>query len=497
MNYLFRIIALALIAGAQSSLAEPSEKPAAAAKAGPDLLRFINNDTLHGSFLSFASSETMVWKNPEAAEPIRFSTSKLHRIVLNRGKAHRPLTHTANVKLANGDVIPGIIISADAKTVVLETEHLGRLELPRNTIEKLSPSPFGGKLLYFGPLNDDGWKTLPIAKIGSAQKNEEKSKTEDKDKEKLTDWTRVGAAWYAGTDKNRYLVRENAMPDKCRLSFKLAWRGSLYAKVALHADFAPPEYEHKSSSQLDMAATLGHSYLLSLSNHSASLYSCTFDKDGKPLNTRLEGNQFSLGLSGKETADIELRIDRANKNIILFLDGQFKAKWNLGDEYAGKGSHFAFRHQRYNNAEIRLSDVVIAHWNGMKDSASSMKSAKRDVVLLNNGVDRFSGKFKELRDGKVRFDGTYGNEMSIPLDEVSEIHFATSKVKSDHMENPKAVYFYIYPHGRITGIPSLGTDGKTKLLTSLLGEVMLDARYINIIDFSHQNSLLDNWDDNF
>ncbi|BDS05756.1 hypothetical protein NT6N_07960 [Oceaniferula spumae] len=485
-----RIFALSLIAGVHTGFAAPTED---ASSAGPDLLRFANDDTLHGNFFSFGPSETMIWKTPEAAEPIRFSTSKLHRIVLNRGRAHKTVTHKSSVKLANGDVIPGTIISVDEKTVVLDTDHIGRVELPRQAVARISPSPFGGKLLYYGPLNNDGWKTVPTYQLDPNQKSDKK----DDDENAPTDWKQVGTAWYAGTDKNRYLLKDDAMPDKCRVAFKLAWRGSLYAKIALHADFSPPKYENKSNSQLDMGATVGNAYILSLSSHNATLYACTFDEDGKPQNTRLQGSQSSLGLSGEESVDIELRMDRTKKNILLFANGSFKAKWNLGNEYAGKGNKLAFLNLRYSNSEIRVSDIVISRWNGLKDSATSMQTPDRDVILLNNGVDRFSGKFKSIRDGKVLFHGSFDNELSIPLDEVGEIHLATDKVKSKGETSPKAVYFFIHPYGRITGIPTQGEGGKTKLLTNSIGDVTLDTRFINIIDFSHKNSLLDVWDDNF
>ena len=483
--------ALFLIASTQISLGVPTKQVDA-----PDLLRFINNDTLHGNFLSFGANDTIKWKNPEAVETISFSTSKLHRIVFNRGMAHKPLSNSSNVKLINGDVIPCKIISANSKSVEINTDHLGKLQIPRNTISQVTPNPFGGKLLYHGPLNDEGWKTLDTAKINDEQKTSPKEK--DNDDDKLTDWQHIGSAWYAGTNKNQFLLRENAMPDKCRLSFKLAWRTSLYAKIALHADCSPPQYEHKKiSSQLDMGATVGRAYVLNLSSHSASLYSCTFDDEGKPINTRLDGNQSNLRLSGADSAEFELRIDRTQKNILLYVDKEFKVKWHLGEEYDGKGDHLAFRNLQYNNAELRVSDIVIANWNGMKDSASSMKSSTRDVVLLNNGLDRFSGTLGEISDGTVSFKGSFNSSMVIPIEEIGEIQLASKKDKMIQDKPPKSVYFYIYPHGRITGIPHESSDGQTKLTSALLGDLSLDTRYINLIDFSHKNSLLDNWDDNF
>lgn len=489
MNPLSRITALALIAGSASALADTTENP----EKSSDLLRFTNHDTLHGRFIGFGASDTLIWNNPEATGAINFSTSKLHRVVLNQGKAHLALKQTSHVKLTNGDVIPGKIISADSKTVVMETDHLGKLEIPRSALSKIAPSPFGGKLLYHGPLNKEGWKTLPSATKDGVKKAEPK----DDDEKASSDWQHISSAWYVGTDKSRFLVRENAMPDKCQISFQLTWRSSLYAQVALHADFSPPEYEGKVSSQLEMGATIGHGYILNLSNHSASLTECTFDENGKPTNTRLQGSQSSLGLSSVETAHVELRLDKKQKNILFFLNGDFKAKWDLGKDYAGKGAHFAIKSQDYRKSEIRISDIVISHWNGRKDSASSMQSNDRDLILLTNGLDRFSGTFKGLHEGKVSFRGSYQNDMLIPLDEINEITLSSGKEEKTVTENPQAVYFYIHPHGRITGIPGQTIDNLTKIETALLGEITLDTRYTNIIDFSHKNSLFDNWDDNF
>jgi len=500
MNPISRILALGLLAGTQTCPAAPDQPVTPAKPAGPDLLRFANNDTLHGEFHSFGKTDILVWKTPEAAEPIRFSSTKLHRVILNRGQAHKPVTQKSSIKLTNGDVIPATIISANEKIVLIQTDHLGELEIPREAVTEISPTPFGGKFLYYGPLNEEGWKVIPDYQFKDKDAKEEKDNSDEKkaeNKKESSNWKLIGTSWYSGLNQNLYLGRDNAMPDTCRVAFKLAWRGSLYTKIALHADFAPPEHDTKITSQTDMAATVGHGYVLSLSTHSASLYSCTFDEDGKPINTRMEGSQTSLGLSTEDEVDVELRLDRTKKNIMLFINGSFKAKWTLGEKYTGTGSHLAFRNRYSGKSEIRISDIVISKWNGLKDSAASMKSNERDIILLNNGIDRFSGNFKSIRDGKILFKGTYNNEMSIPVDEVGEVHLATANTNTETEEDTKAVTFYIYPYGRISGVPSQGENGKTKLLTKLLGEINLDVRYINLIDFSHKNSLLDNWDDNF
>jgi len=502
------LIACPILMAADKTQADETSKPISKTASTPeamDMLRFANHDTLHGSYLAFGPKDTILWQSLESTDPIPFNTKKIQRIVLNHSRAHKAIKYKSAIHLVNGDVIPGVITSADNETVTLKTEHLGTLTIQRENISTLSPSPFSGKLLYYGPLNTEGWKTVspnkPKEKKADQKKDDQAkdTKPDPEEEKKQTNWKHIANAWYAGTDKNKYLVMENALPDQCRLSFKLAWRGTLYTNVILHADFDPPEKkETDENPRRTINNTPGHAYILNITTHSASLSSLTYDENGKTLTNRFDETRASLRLSGKDETQIELRLDRTNKSILLFSDGSFKAKWSLGDKYEGKGNALAFnRNSSYSNSEIRISDIAISHWNGMKDSAQSMSTPKRDVILLNNGVDRFSGMLKGIRDGQVSFFGSYNNEMTIPLDEVQEIHLATNQQKPPPKTAKTAIYFFVYPYGRITGSPTTSQNGKTKLTTELLGEVELDVRYINIIDFSHKNSLLDIWDDNF
>ena len=243
---------------------------------------------------------------------------------------------------------------------------------------------------------------------------------------------------------------------------------------------------------------LGSSYVLSISSHSASLYQCTFDEDGKPQSVRTGQSHISLGLSRAEEAEFELRLDRPNKVLMLYVNDDFKCKWDLGETYVGKGTALAFKKLPYGNSELRVSEILISQWNGMRDSAQSMQTSERDVILLTNGVDRFSGTFKHIRNGNISFRGSFHNDLTIPLSSVQEIHLAKNKLRKLPEDNEdNAVRFYLQPYGRISGTPNAGENGRTKIHSDIVGNVSLDMKFVNIIDFSHQNSLLDFWDDNF
>lgn len=470
----------------------------------PDFIRFsekANSDTLHGKFISFEKSDTVIFKGTEAAEPTPFSTKKLHRITFGKGRAEQMLVPSSSVTLINGDVIPGKITHADAKNVTLETEHLGELTIPADRVSVISPMPHDGKLIYYGPMNADGWKTINSPKKKGAKENPQNKTAnggEKKDEQTLTNWKLIGGAWYSGTNKRNFLVRENTLPDVCKMKFQLGWRGSLYCNVAIHADLAPPENKGKDDPSGNMAATLGQCYVVSISSHSASLYLCSISADGQPKTDRVDQGNVGVGLSGKQEAEFEIRIDRPNKALLLYVNGDFKIKWDLGDKYRAPGKSLAFQNLRYSNSEMRVSEILITDWNGMRDSALSMQTEDRDVVLLTNGVDRFSGNFKQIKDEKIFFRGTFDNDLTIPLSSVQEIRLASGKLrKLPEEQADDAVRFYVQPFGRISGTPTGNENGRTKIQSDIVGHVSLDMKFVNLIDFSQQNSLLDFWDDNF
>jgi len=497
--------------GMTTATASATTKGADSAKKNnTDLLRFANNDTLHGTFLTFNEKGKLLWKSSEVAEPILFDSTKLHRIVINHSRAKQSISYKSAIHLTNGDIIPGTILSADQKSLEISTDHLGKVTIPLQNVRQIITTPFGGKLLYYGPLNQDGWEIIPFKKIvyPSAKDDEKGEKKEtandDEPSEKpveKTSWKYIANSWYSGPEKKSYLVRKNALPDQCSLSFNVTWRGTLYADVILHADFAPPKYTGKGSPNLSVG-TAGHAYRLTLSSHSASLTSVSFDKDGLPKLNRFNDSRPNLALNNKSSSHIEIRLDKTNKVILIYADGDYKGKWDLGDDYDGKGSDLAFSVPQYNKSQFRISEIAISQWNGMKDSAQSMSTKQRDVILLTNGIDRFSGTFHNIQNGKISFQGTFNNTLSIPIDDVQEIYLATNKEEPDKEKkiSKDDVYFYIYPYGRISGTPSGLPEKEQHIIqikSQLLNNIQLDTRYINLIDFSHKNSLLDLWDDNF
>lgn len=506
MRLLITIIVVAACMHAKSQ--EPNiagnAAPAEHTRQHADLLRFINSDTLHGVFHGFSGNQNLEWKSPEASAPISFSTKKIHRITLKNGHAKMTAYPESIVTLSNGDIVHGKVTSINTEQLRMKTEYLGEIQIPKNLVSSVTFQPHGGKLKYYGPLNTDGWQTI-------ATKTDKKAETEKgaalptgkdpEDQKTKAAWKHISNAWYSGTQDHHCLVRDNALPEICRLSFEVAWQESLYMQIGFFADLSPPEQDqtHYNISN-HIASAVGNSYTLYVQEHSINLYAHSFDKDGKLEKNHIEGSA-SINLRGREKAHLELRLNRTEKLALLYVDGVYKIKWPLDALPENHGKALAFFKPAYNNrapCQIRIKDITISEWNGLQDSARSTRNKDHDIVMLVNGLDRFSGIFNGLEDGFVSFTGSYGNHLEIPSKEIAEVNYASKNLHTlDQKADQPPVYFYTLPYGRISATPVENQSGSCTLYSEVIGEIELDTDYVNIIDFSHQNNLLDFWDDNF
>ena len=198
---------------------------------------------------------------------------------------------------------------------------------------------------------------------------------------------------------------------------------------------------------------------------------------------------------------VELRCNRQSGEISLFLNDEFVSQWSEGgdkpghESYAGKGSGIGFMVQSM-NSPVRISDIAMAEWNGMPDSARSLQVDDQDIVLLANGTDRFSGKVTAFRDGVIELEGRYG-AFRFPLDDLAEIRFARNHLAKPLEASAGNLLIHLSPLGRITGKPVTGTASHVRLLTPSAGEWNVDLTSAVILDFNPSNSFLDDWDIQF
>lgn len=491
-----------------------------AAAEPPDLLRFTNGDQLHGTFEGIREGPRAIWQRDDVTAPVDFKTEQLRHVVLRGGRPLKSLASLSHLALVNGDRIPGEITALDGEAITLETSFAGSLRIPRDQVAMLAPSPLGGRLHYHGPFIEDEWKMSHAAFPEGLPPVMPDPDEKDKDaKDQPGRWVFSGSAWYwPGKSSGTALLRENAMPDRAILRFDLAWKNRLSIAIGFHADFAKPKPEEpedkdprKPQGKLlgfvpgdatILPVIFGNSYVVQIFSTHLMLFRTSISEDGRPTVERVQinGNAIRLGDTGK--AVMEIRSNRLTGEISLFINDEFVCQWSNADSgpkektaSAGKGTGFGFVVQT-EDSPVKISDVMVAEWNGMPDSARSLQMDEQDVVLLANGTDRFSGKVISLEDGRIRLEGKYG-QFQFLLGDIAEIRFARKRLAKEAEPASDNLVVRLSPLGQISGRPLAGNGSSIRLLSPVCGEINLNLESAVMLDFQNTNNIIDDWDAEF
>ena len=517
-----------------------------AAAEAPDLLRFTNGDQLHGTFLGIKDGPQAIWQRDDVAAPVDFKTTQIRHVVLHGGRPVKALTSLSHLGLVNGDRIPGTITAIDADTITLDTPYAGTLRIPRKQVGLMAPNPLGGRVYYHGPFSEDEWKMKhsaypdglpdaePADKDNKDKDNKDKANKEkadgdndgeDEDVQPAADkardnlpgrWLFSGAAWYwKSKHGGTALVRETGMPDRAILRFDMAWKNRLCIAIAFHADFASPKRRERDGAKggrfrgfmpgdaSDLPRLFGNSYVLQMYSNYMMLYRTAVNKEGVPSMDQIQLNNNNLRLVETGEAKVEIRSNRRNGSISLFVNDEFVAQWNENDGggnngagFAGKGAGFGFLVQG-DDSPTRISDVCVSEWNGMPDSARSLQVDDQDVVLMANGTDRYAGRVGNLDDnGKLAFEGKHGH-FQFPLDDVAEIRFARDRLASAPADAADNVCVRFSPIGSVSGHPLAGHGATLGLLSPSAGELNLSLDSAVMLDFNPSKQIIDDWNADF
>ena len=524
--------------------------------AGTDIMRFDNGDLIHGKFGGL--DDRVLWKRPDIDRLLRVKRDGIRQIVFNSGRPGIHSSKTSHVSLINGDQIPGKIKSLTDKHLILDSPVLGELKIPREQLKSLCPNPFNGKLAYAGPFTSDDWVLLTYPKVEKKKNEEQKEKVDQKEEEEaeveLPNWVYSGAAFFNARDQAP-LVRKTDLPDTGRLQFEVSWKGRLNLNIAVHADFIRPiipeidrgeeeegeeaapsedddespekkkdeEEETKEDDSGDPAPkheilwdlkegnalqsipwlqrdntghsyTFGSSYVLNLSSYS-SLYRCEFDDNGKAQIVRLDGPRVSQSLSETGTATVDLRFDRRKRFFILYINGNYAAQWTDPQAFEEKGTSMGFSSS--GNCKVRLSNIYVTSWNGLRDSALSMEHEERDVALLINGTDRFSGSLTKIDQDTAHLKTAYA-EMTIPVSDISSLELKKSTMAD--IENEKYLWeddspsiLLFKPLGRLSLTPKGSSDKTLEGHSPFLGNLKVNLDSATLLRFNDESFDVTDW----
>jgi hypothetical protein len=147
------------------------------------------------------------------------------------------------------------------------------------------------------------------------------------------------------------------------------------------------------------------------------------------------------------------------------------------------------------NNPLRFSEMIISEWSGIKDSAYSLSHEKRDIVLLSNGTDRYSGEITQIKDQKAYLKNAYSS-LEIPMDEVAEIVFAKTKEAESKEPQEGTITARFYPNGKISGSPMPSKADTLKVQHPIAANLSINLSNAISLEFSDDNPFLETMEQN-
>lgn len=519
---------------------------------GDDLVLFRNGDLMHGTFGAIDGG--LVWNRTDLERPIKFPLANVQQVVF-KGAKQLPLSEkTSYVTLVNGDRVPGEIVSLNDQGLTLESPMLGTVTLSRTHLKSVSPNPFDGQLFYAGPYQSDGWVTLepvvakPKEKADPEETEEAPEKVEEKkiEEPESSSWVHSGDSFYS-LSSNPLLFPDAQLPDVGRIRFQIAWRGRLNISLSLFGDLIRKEPVEKAEgeenaeeeaekaeeveevkpalgeknlrdlikgegfqaipwidqSQNHHALIFGSSYTLTLYSSYPQLIRNTFSETGTPQSGRMDSTRSNVTLGESGSTEIELRFDRSQSLIMFYIGGSYVTQWNDLSGFPSDGRALGFINNTQ-GANVRISDLLITSWNGVTDTAQSMSHPDRDVILMTNGTDRFSGELISIQNGRAVLKTKF-QEFSVPVVDLAEVTFRSSggldledaDVASRYRWETEPATLVYRPYGKIQVIPESANQTEIMGSSPFLGSIKANLEGATLLRFIQRSPDITDWFNDF
>ena len=453
-----------------------------------DLINFENDDTLHGKFIGFTSSGKIIWKHASAEKNIAFQPSDVRKVIMNKGQRTKPFTHTSYVTLKNLDTIPGNIVSLTENQLAIETDYSGEINISKDQILDINLNPLGDKVIYRGPYSKaEDWK-LKYFKTRNNELEEKKGKEKTEDPWKLQNFSLK----HKGVTSA--IIKDIEFPAQYRLTFNSYSSQSYYPSVILIADQKVPAYDeenkevqkNRNNYKSSPGNHLGSSIIIRLHPVNPNLTHYGFNADGSLFQNNITSLiRASSSRTSQNNFNYDIRVDKETGLIMLYANKNMIGHWQIESKEVFDGNTFGF-YMQYSSAHAHssISDISVTSWNGIKDSAMSLENETRDIVMLNNGTDRYSGNISKITSSTVDLKTEYA-ELEIPQTEISSIYLARGKSKENtHTRDTDDVTVHFYGTGRITGTLSKAQGDSVFLESDILGKIKVKSEYISSFEFT-------------
>jgi hypothetical protein len=352
-----------------------------------DQVKLLEGGSITGEVDSMDSDGRLVMTSPITRHPLELRAERVLSVHFgdDRGVSG---DHDALVTLANGDTLPGELVSVGPRNARIETDFAGPLEIPRSVIRGIKIGIRPRDILYSGPGGADEW---PV----------------------MEDWILKGGSLVA-TGRGHAARRIENLPESFSLAFDLQW-------------LKRPNFKVYFCSATDQTRGSGHNrYYLQFAGAG---FEIKRESDGRtPFST--------IGVVDRKPSEfpdnrvrIEIRVDRAEKTLLLFFDGKLQGRYYDEIENLPGGDHLIFENINDDRENLRVGNLEIREWSMFTERhRSEDRGDQQGDSLIDHEGQRFGGELLGTRqsgDGKIFLFKSphYPESLEIPVNRVSTVFF--------------------------------------------------------------------------
>lgn len=397
-----------------------------------DLLFFLNGDRLSGVLENVDDENGLVWKHPDAASETVFVLDNLKEIQFKYDPDKvDDLATLPRVELTNGDQYRGRIVRMDAESLEIDSPLGGKIKLRSDMIRSIRPVA-GSTAVYSGPNSIEEWD----------QNNSGDNK-----------WEFKNNAIYSSNHNQIAGMKLENLPDKISFEFIMEWKGNPNLMVGFWGQ--------------DTMNVNQNCYTLAIQNSYLRCYR-NYNKIGR---NDLGNAQVRQEMQDGKV-DVQLLLNRENKEVLVMFDGNLVARWT--DTFDGKIKGDAIMFGSMGNTPMKVSRISVREWDGELKMDSPDKPQPLDQLITTNG-DVFAGNLEKIEMDVLYFKNEYA-VFEVPVDRVSEISFAKSSRAVPRLQAGDVEIFF--PNKERITLKLLKLDGLQMLGTSeVSGEVTLQKKY--------------------
>ena len=321
-----------------------------------DSLETDHGDTISGTVESLEHG-TIVFKSPMSPQALQIKASSLKHLTFPHTNKSGP-KHSEVLTLINGDTLPCHVTSIDENHLSLTTGYAGSLNVDRSKIRSLRFGIISEEILFIGNEPPETWTHME------------------------GDWTMTDDQAYEGKG---HLAQQLPLPDKVRYQYDLSWQST-------------PNFAFRFFAENNSAASKQNAYELIFNSEGMEIRRYPDNTQSALRVISLSPADIQQGQKQKKSINIDLRADKSEGLISLYLDSTFIGTWH-DTVRPTNGNYTIFHNRSDQKTNCVISNIAITSRIGSINSRFYDKDAtlaKTDILTDSQG-NNIPGKLTEIQ----------------------------------------------------------------------------------------------------